>query len=89
VSGGWLTAPGDGPVDPGDPVVPLTSLQEGTELATIADMRDLRDSVVVLGNRPAITTTQTLTNSVQPRQEKTNRDKRFSDSSTTAGPHRV
>ncbi len=28
-------------VDPGDPVVPLTSFQEGTELATIADMRDL------------------------------------------------
>jgi HlyD family secretion protein len=28
-------------VDPGDPVVPLTSYQEGTELATLADMRDL------------------------------------------------
>ena len=28
-------------VDPGDPVVPLTSYQPGTELATIADMRDL------------------------------------------------
>ncbi len=28
-------------VDPGDPVVPLTSFQEGTALATIADMRDL------------------------------------------------
>ncbi len=28
-------------VDPGDPVVPLTSFQEGTELATIADMSDL------------------------------------------------
>jgi HlyD family secretion protein len=28
-------------VDPGDPVVPLTSFQEGTELATIADMTDL------------------------------------------------
>jgi HlyD family secretion protein len=28
-------------VDPGDPVVPLTSFQEGTELATVADMRDL------------------------------------------------
>jgi len=28
-------------VDPGDPVVPLTSYQAGTELATIADMRDL------------------------------------------------
>jgi HlyD family secretion protein len=28
-------------VDPGDPVVPLTSYQEGTELATIADMADL------------------------------------------------
>ncbi len=28
-------------VDPGDPVVPLTSFQEGTELATLADMRDL------------------------------------------------
>jgi HlyD family secretion protein len=28
-------------VDPGDPVVPLTSYQEGTQLATIADMRDL------------------------------------------------
>lgn len=28
-------------IDPGDPVVPLTSFQEGTELATIADMRDL------------------------------------------------
>lgn len=28
-------------VDPGDPVVPLTSFQPGTELATIADMRDL------------------------------------------------
>ncbi len=28
-------------VDPGDPVVPLTSFQEGTELATIADMGDL------------------------------------------------
>jgi HlyD family secretion protein len=29
------------PVNPGDPVVPLTSFQEGTELATIADMRQL------------------------------------------------
>jgi HlyD family secretion protein len=28
-------------VDPGDPVVPLTSFQEGTELATVADMSDL------------------------------------------------
>ena len=28
-------------VDPGDPVVPLTSFQAGTELATIADMSDL------------------------------------------------
>jgi HlyD family secretion protein len=28
-------------VDPGDPVVPLTSFQAGTELATLADMRDL------------------------------------------------
>ncbi|MFQ5525667.1 MAG: efflux RND transporter periplasmic adaptor subunit [Thermoanaerobaculia bacterium] len=28
-------------VDPGDPVVPLTSFQEGTELATVADMGDL------------------------------------------------
>lgn len=28
-------------VDPGDPVVPLTSFQPGTELATIADMGDL------------------------------------------------
>lgn len=28
-------------VNPGDPVVPLTSYQEGTELATIADMSDL------------------------------------------------
>lgn len=28
-------------VDPGDPVVPLTSYQEGTDLATIADMGDL------------------------------------------------
>jgi HlyD family secretion protein len=28
-------------VDPGDPVVPLTSYQAGTELATIADMSDL------------------------------------------------
>jgi len=28
-------------VAPGDPVVPLTSYQEGTELATLADMRDL------------------------------------------------
>lgn len=28
-------------VDPGDPVVPLTTFQEGTELATIADMGDL------------------------------------------------
>lgn len=28
-------------VDPGDPVVPLTSFQEGTELATLADMSDL------------------------------------------------
>ncbi len=28
-------------VDPGDPVVPLTSYQEGTELAVIADMSDL------------------------------------------------
>ena len=28
-------------VDPGDPVVPLTSFQEGTKLATIADMNDL------------------------------------------------
>ena len=28
-------------VDPGDPVVPLTSYQEGTDLATVADMRDL------------------------------------------------
>lgn len=28
-------------VNPGDPVVPLTTFQAGTELATIADMRDL------------------------------------------------
>jgi len=28
-------------VNPGDPVVPLTSYQPGTEMATIADMRDL------------------------------------------------
>lgn len=28
-------------VDPGDPIVPLTSFQPGTELATIADMGDL------------------------------------------------
>ena len=28
-------------VNPGDPVVPLTSYQAGTDLATIADMRDL------------------------------------------------
>ncbi len=28
-------------VNPGDPVVPLTSYQEGTELATLADMSDL------------------------------------------------
>jgi len=28
-------------VNPGDPVVPLTSYQEGTELATVADMSDL------------------------------------------------
>jgi HlyD family secretion protein len=28
-------------VDPGDPVVPLTSFQEGTELAVVADMSDL------------------------------------------------
>ena len=28
-------------VDPGDPIVPLTSFQPGTELATIADMSDL------------------------------------------------
>lgn len=28
-------------VDPGDPVVPLTTYQEGTELATLADMSDL------------------------------------------------
>jgi HlyD family secretion protein len=28
-------------VDPGDPVVPLTSFQAGTELATLADMSDL------------------------------------------------
>ena len=28
-------------VNPGDPVVPLTSYQPGTELATIADMSDL------------------------------------------------
>jgi HlyD family secretion protein len=28
-------------VNPGDPVVPLTSYQAGTELATIADMNDL------------------------------------------------
>jgi len=28
-------------VDPGDPVVPLTSFQEGTDLAVIADMSDL------------------------------------------------
>ncbi len=28
-------------VDPGDPVVPLTSYQEGTELVTVADMSDL------------------------------------------------
>jgi HlyD family secretion protein len=41
-----LRAPADGTVlsravNPGDPVVPLTSYQPGTELATIADMRDL------------------------------------------------
>jgi HlyD family secretion protein len=28
-------------VNPGDPVVPLTSYQPGTEMATIADMKDL------------------------------------------------
>jgi HlyD family secretion protein len=28
-------------VNPGDPVVPLTSYQPGTEMATVADMRDL------------------------------------------------
>ncbi len=28
-------------VNPGDPIVPLTSFQPGTEMATIADMRDL------------------------------------------------
>lgn len=28
-------------VNPGDPVVPLTSYQAGTDMATIADMRDL------------------------------------------------
>lgn len=28
-------------VNPGDPIVPLTSYQPGTEMATIADMRDL------------------------------------------------
>jgi HlyD family secretion protein len=41
-----IRAPGEGillrrPVNPGDPVVPLTSYQEGTELAAIADMDDL------------------------------------------------
>jgi len=29
------------PVNPGDPIVPLTSYQPGTEMATVADMRDL------------------------------------------------
>lgn len=29
------------PIDPGDPVVPLTTFQEGTVMATIADMGDL------------------------------------------------
>src|SRR5947209_9112988 len=28
-------------VNPGDPIVPLTSYQPGTEMATVADMRDL------------------------------------------------
>jgi HlyD family secretion protein len=41
-----IRAPADGIVlqrlvNPGDPVVPLTSYQEGTELAVLADMRDL------------------------------------------------
>ena len=41
-----IRAPGGGTllerlVNAGDPVVPLTSYQAGTELATIADMRDL------------------------------------------------
>jgi HlyD family secretion protein len=41
-----IRAPADGimlvrHVDPGDPVVPLTSYQEGTELAELADMQDL------------------------------------------------
>ena len=41
-----ITAPAAGTVltrsvNPGDPIVPLTSYQPGTEMATIADMRDL------------------------------------------------
>ncbi len=41
-----VRAPADGivltrAVDPGDPVVPLTSYQEGTEMAQLADMSDL------------------------------------------------
>lgn len=43
---GIITAPAAGTVltravNPGDPVVPLTSYQPGTEMATIADMSDL------------------------------------------------
>ena len=34
-------------VNPGDPIVPLTSYQTGTEMATIADMRDLIFKVTV------------------------------------------
>ncbi len=41
-----ITAPAAGTiltrsVNPGDPIVPLTSYQPGTEMATVADMRDL------------------------------------------------
>jgi HlyD family secretion protein len=41
-----ITAPAAGtiltrPVNPGDPIVPLTSYQPGTEMATVADMSDL------------------------------------------------
>jgi len=43
---GIITAPAAGtiltrPVNPGDPIVPLTSYQPGTEMATVADMSDL------------------------------------------------
>jgi HlyD family secretion protein len=43
---GIITAPAAGTiltrtVNPGDPIVPLTSYQPGTEMASVADMRDL------------------------------------------------